>query len=228
VLRRWWYRAGLLFALSLLVRETGIVFVLTVAGTALLTERPRDIARFLLVSLGAVGLWRLYVGWMLFSDWGAEAFLFHPHNVGAPFSGVATLWSTIARGQYHPAVADLSRAGIWYPILLASATIVAAVTAIAAPSAASLAAVGYAALAATLNFDRVWLHVGNAQRATFELFVMLALVSLGLRIFDQRIRWMLIAFWTFTAGYVFFGTFDAGYIREALLSTVPGVRSITP
>ncbi|HLQ46924.1 MAG TPA: hypothetical protein VK137_19420 [Planctomycetaceae bacterium] len=211
-----------------MVRETGILFVLTVAGAAFVSERPRDIARFLMLSLGAVCLWRLYVGWMLFSDWGAEAFLFQPHGLGVPMSGVATLWSTIARGHYYPAVADLSRAGIWYPILLAAATIVAVVAAIAAPSAASIAAVGYAAIAASLNFELVWLHVGNAQRATFELFVMLAVVSLGGRSFGPRIRWMLIAFWAFTAGYVFFGAFDAPYIRERLLSTVPGMRFITP
>src|SRR5207248_8230080 len=122
----------------------------------------QDVARFLMLSLGPVALWRLYVGWILFSDWGAEAFLFNPHGLGAPFSGVVTLWSTIARGQYYPDVTDVSQAGIWYPILLAAATTVAVMAAIAAPTAASIAAVGYAAIAASLNFDLVWVHAGNA------------------------------------------------------------------
>jgi hypothetical protein len=227
VSRRCWYRAGILFALSLLIRETGILFVLSVAGAAVVSERPRDIARFLLLSLGAVCLWRLYVGWMLFSDWGAEGFLFNPTPLGPPFSGIVKLWSTIARGQYYPAIPDFSRAGIWYPVLVAAAATFAAVAAVAAPSAASIAAVCYAAIAVSLDFDHVWVHVGNAQRGTFELFVMLALVSLGFRSFGRLARWTLIAFWSFTAAYVFFGAFDALYIREALLST-PEMRFTTP
>ena len=46
---------------------------------------------------------------------------------------------------------------------------------------------------------------------------MLALVTLGFGSFGRRMRWMLIAFWAFTAAYVFFGAFDASYIREAIL-----------
>lgn len=228
VSRRWWYGAGLLFALSLLIRETGLLFVLSVAGAAFVSERPRDVARFLLLPLGVVCLWRLYVGWMLFSDWGAEGFLFAPHGFGPPLKGVVTLWSTIVRGQYYPAVPELSRAGIWYPFLLAAATIFAAVAAVAAPSAASIAAVCYAAIAVSLNFERVWIHVDNAQRVTFELFVMLAVVSLGVRSFRRLARWALIAFWACTAAYVFVGSFDADYIRETFLSTIPGMRSMTP
>jgi hypothetical protein len=220
VSRRWWYGGAMLFGLSLLIRETGVLFVLSVAGAALVSERPRDIARFLLLSLGAVCLWRLYVGWMLVGDWGAEAFLFNPHDFVLPFSGIVKLWSTIARGQYYPAVSDLSRAGIWYPVLLVAAATFAAVAAFAVPSAASIAAVCYAVIALSLNFDSMWVQVGNAQRGTFELFVMLALVSLKFRSFGRLARWMLIVFWGFSAAYVFFGAFDAFYIRAELLSTI--------
>ena len=209
-----------MFALSLLIRETGVLFVLSVAGAAFVSERPRDIARFLLLSLGAICLWRLYVGWMLFGDWGAEAFLFNPHDFGPPFSGIVKLWSTIARGQYYPAVSDLARAGIWYPVLLMGAAALAAMVAIVVPSAASIAAVCYALIALSLNFDSMWVQVGNAQRGTFEVFIMLALVSLKFRSFGGAARWMLTAFWALTAAYVFFGAFDAFYIRAALLSTI--------
>jgi hypothetical protein len=218
--RRWWFGGAMLFALSLLIRETGILFVLSVAVTAFVSERPRDIAWFLLLSLGAVCLWRLYVGWMLFSDWGAEAFLFNPHDFGLPFGGIIKLWSTIAQGQYYPAVSDLSRAGIWYPVLLVAAATLAAVAAVAVPSAASIAAVCYAVIALSFNFDSMWVQVGNAQRGTFELFVMLALVSLKLHSFGRVARWMLTVFWAFTAAYVFFGAFDAFYIRSELFSTI--------
>jgi hypothetical protein len=66
----------------------------------------------------------------------------------------------------------------------------------------------------------MWVQVGNAQRGTFELFVMLALVSLKFGSFGRLARWMLIVFWGFSAAYVFFGAFDAFYIRAELLSTI--------
>jgi hypothetical protein len=223
--RRWWYGAGLLFGLSLLIRETGMVFVLSVAGATYVSERPRHTARFLVLSLGIVCVWRLYVGWMLFSDWGVEAFLFHPPNLGLPFKGIVTLWSTIAHGQYYPEASDLSRAGLWYPILLTAATITAATAAVTAPSAASIAAVAYGAIALSLTFDSMWIHVGNVQRGTFELFVMLALVSLNFHSLGRVVRGALIAFWAFTAAYVFYGAFDASSIREALLANrIPALR----
>ena len=228
VSRRWWYGGGILFALSLLIRETGILFVLSVAGAALGSERPRDITRLLLISIGTLCLWRLYVGWVLFSDWGGEAFLFHPHDFGPPFSGIVKLWFKIAKGQYHPGVPEMARAGTWYPVLLVAAAAFAAISAVTVRSSASIAAVCYAAIAVSLNFDGIWANVGNAQRGTFELFVMLALASLAFRSFGRLARWSLIAFWASTAVYAFFGAFDASYIRESVLSTIPRIGSVRP
>jgi hypothetical protein len=112
-----------------------------------------------------------------------------------------------------------------YPILLTAATITAATAAVTALSAASIAAVVYGAVAVSLTFDSIWIHVGNVQRGTFELLVMLALVSLNFHSLARTVRGALMAFWTFTAAYVFYGAFDAAFIREALLSNqIPALR----
>jgi hypothetical protein len=222
VTRRYWWYAGILFAISLTIRETGVLFVLSVAGLGFISERPRDIVRLLVASLSLIILWKVYVGWRLFSDWGAEAFLFHPRDFDLPFSGVARLWSSVVHRLYYPGVPELSRAGVWYPLLLLAATVFAVVAVVRMPSAASVAALCYAAIAISLNFDNMWVHVGNVERGTFELFMMLALVSLGFHSFSRTGRWSLMAFWASTAAYIFCSGIDAEYIREAFLSAVLG------
>jgi hypothetical protein len=180
------------------------------------------------VSLAGVCAWRLYVGGVLFSDWGATAFLFSPRDLGFPLFGIATLWSKIAHAQYYPEVREIADAGIWYPLLLMSAAGVAVVTMLTVPSAPGVAGLCYAAIAISLNFDNIWTHVGNAQRGTFELFVALALVTLNVRRFSRWVQWALIAFWAFSAAYVFFGAFDSFYVREAILKMLPAMGRIAP
>jgi len=111
-------------------------------------------------------------------------------------------------------VPELSRAAITYPLLLAGGFGLAIALVIALPNATHIAAVVYAVIAISLDFPAIWVHVGNAQRGTYELFVMLALSSVTIRTYARSIRVGLIAFWTAAALYVFFFAFDAGYIRS--------------
>jgi hypothetical protein len=97
-------------------------------------------------------------------------------------------------------------------MLAAGAAIASAVRGWSAPAAASL---GYATMALCFDYNSVWIHVSNAQRITFDLFLMLLLASfeLGRR---GRLRWVMPVFWAATAVYVFWGAFDAPFIRAAL------------
>jgi hypothetical protein len=212
---RWWLAAAL-FALSLLVRETGIVAVgcTLVAGT--LSGNRRQALAVGACAVGAVVLWRLYVAWVLFPDWGIEGLLFHAPDLGWPFEGIVELWRLVARGQYYPSVPELSRAAITYPLLLVGGFGLAIALVVAWPNATHVAATVYALIAISLNFRMIWVHVGNAQRGTYELFVMLALSSVAFRTYARSIRVGLIVFWTAAALYVFFFGFDAGYIRSVL------------
>jgi hypothetical protein len=83
-------------------------------------------------------------------------------------------------------------------------------------SATSAAALIYAIMAICLNYAAVWLHVGNGQRVTYELFLMLALCCVTIRTYPKSLQRGLIAFWSCSIAYVFFLTFDAAYIRSAL------------
>ena len=111
---------------------------------------------------------------------------------------------------------ELSRAGIVYPVLLVCGCALAAVLVIRRPNPLSVAALLYGILAICLNFEFIWVHVGNAQRGTYELFVMLALSSAGSREYPCWLKNALRVFWGASAAYIFFAGFDALFIRTSL------------
>ena len=136
---RWWL-AALLFALSLLVRETGIIAIGCVLLAALLEDRRREIIFVGIFAVSAFVLWRLYVAWVLFPDWGIEGFFTHPADLGCTFAGFLDLWRMIARGQYYPGQFDMSRAGIVYPLRFTGGFALAAALAVTAPNPVNMAA----------------------------------------------------------------------------------------
>ena len=216
LLRGWWVRAGLLFAASLLVRETGVLAVGTLVVASLLTGRRREALMLGLISAAPLLLWRLYVAWILHPAFGVEALISHPPDLGWPLAGVRDLWLSIAQATYFPGVPELSRAGIVYPVLLVCGCALAAVLVIRRPNPLSVAALLYGILAICLNFEFIWVHVGNAQRGTYELFVMLALSSAGSREYPSWLRNALRVFWGASAAYIFLAGFDALFIRSSL------------
>ena len=211
-----WVLAGALFAVSLLVRETGIVAVVCVTGAGVLSERRREAILVGLFAVGVMAIWRLYTAWVLFPDLGIEAVLSHPPDLGWPFAGIADLWRIVVEGRYHGGEPELARAAFAFPVLLAGGFLLSVVLVFVAPSATSVAALVYALIGICLNFPAIWVHVGNGQRATFEMFLMLALSTAAFRTCPQAVRAGLVGFWCAAAAYVFFLTFDAAYIRSAL------------
>jgi hypothetical protein len=70
----------------------------------------------------------------------------------------------------------------------------------------------------SFNFQQVWLHVGNAQRVSYEMFVMLALAAVIVPVSTGLGR-LLAVFWALSTAFVFAGAFDAHYAQE----TLPGL-----
>ncbi|HEV3139493.1 MAG TPA: hypothetical protein VGY57_03200, partial [Vicinamibacterales bacterium] len=213
--RRWWPAAAL-FAVSMLTRETGIIAIACVLTADAMRGRWRPALLVGASAAGVVLLWRAYVAWTLFPDWGIQGLLFHPPDLGLPFAGIADLWRAVLRGDYHPGVPDMHRAAIAYPLVLMSGFALAVVLAIRLPHAWHVAAVVYGLIAISLNLPAIWVHVSNAQRGTFELFVMLALSALTMRQYSRRLGIAVAAFWAISFLYVFFLGYDAGYIRSVL------------
>ena len=214
--RSQWIVAGACFAGSLLVRETGSVIVLAIAGSTAMAGRRRDAVTLLLVSLVPVALWRIYVGWSLLPAWGISGFFGRAPVIGWPFGGIADLWSAIHQGRYFPGSPSMARAGIAYPILLIGASVLAAALAISTPGAIAIAATVYALLALCLNFEMTWVDVGNAERTTYELFVVLALTTLQIRSYPRPLRVALAVLWCAAGLYFLYGAYDADFLRTTL------------
>jgi hypothetical protein len=205
--------AGVFLALSLLVRETGVIAVACLILTMFVSRRPREAFLIAIIALTPIVIWRMYVGWVLFPEWGIHGFFYHPPT-SRPFAGIMTLWRSIARGAYHPDAPEL-RAAMAFPLVLMGGLAVAAPLIWKAPNAVTLAAGLYALSAVSLAYESVWIAVGNAQRTTYELFIMLALAVLAIKAYPRWLRAVLIGFWIGAGAYVFWGAYDAPYIREA-------------
>jgi hypothetical protein len=214
--RRRWVPAAALLAVSLLVRETGIIAIacaLVGAVMAVRTWRPVAVVG---VAVGALVAWRIYVAWVLFPDWGIEGLLFHPPDLTWPVAGIVDLWKEVLQGRYYPDVPELGRAAVAFPALLIGGFVLAVVLAITQPGVFSVAACGYGLLAISLNLEAIWVHVANGQRGTYELFLMLALASISVTTARPWLRRAVTAFWSMSALYVFVLGFDAVDIRMAL------------
>jgi hypothetical protein len=123
-------------------------------------------------------------------------------------------------GTYFAGMPEMARAGALFPLLTTSAIALATAFLIFRPSAISAAAVVYALLTIQFNYDAVWLHIGNAQRLTIDLFVALALAFV-LQPPARRVLVRPIAvFWSASALYLAFGTFEAAAIRHSAVDWV--------
>ena len=207
--------AGVLLAASLLVRETGMIFVICMAVADLLKQQFKRAALLAALAFGPLIAWRSYVVFRLFPDWGASAFTTAPADFDWPFAGVRELWMRISSGEYYAGSSELARAGYTYPLLLVAALTVAIILTWHRPTAMNVAATCYGVLAVCLNYPMVWVHVGNTQRLTYELFVALALCTLSTRSYPVGVQRALIAFWCASAWYTFYGSTDP--IRSAFL-----------
>lgn len=208
--------AAVLFALSLLVRETGLVFVLALA----LLTRPGELSwrsRALLACSGlTVIVWRLYVAWVLWPEWGWQGLFYSPHVMTVPFAGLAGLWSDLVSGRYHPGVPDLARGAAWFSILLVGVCIAAWFVARASGRVIGAALVVYGLIALSFTYSMVWNHVANSQRASYEVFLLLAVATVSLRAARPAMKATLAACWTGAALYLLLGSHDVLFIRGAL------------
>lgn len=222
VVRQNWWACGALLGMAMLVRETGGGLVLAITVGVALAGKWRQFLIVAVLAFLPVVLWKCFLGWVFWEGYGMTGVMPHPNDAGLPFAGVAHLWGTIARGEYFDGRWELVRAGLTYPILTAAAAALALAVMIKRPSPVAAAALFYGLLTITFNYESVWLHVGNAQRLTIDLFVALALVTVqpwgGQRVWPR----LMALFWCATAVYVLFGTYEATEIRSAAIRLLTG------
>jgi hypothetical protein len=235
--------ASLVFACTLLVRETSVIVV--VAMTLWLWLSKREWRGGFVVGLSVVVLvaWRAFITWRLFPAFGIDTFLYTPGNVVFPFKGMIDLWAVIGRGEYFMGFPALSVAGRVFPVILAMALVVSVALFVMRRDGLSGAAVVASLIAVSLDYPHVWSHVANAERVSFDAFILLLAIfatvvpgSNGVRAGDGSgvartadtpaagaagLRWqraMLLTFFAATAVYTVFYGFDAPLVRHVLFT----------
>lgn len=231
--------AALVFGATLLVRETSVIVVVMMVLWLWLSKREWRGGFIVGLAIGALVAWRAFITWRLFPIYGTTTFLFTPGNIGMPFRGFVDLWAVIGRGEYYVDYPPLAVAGRLFPIVLTAALIVSLVLLWKRRDGLSAAAVGASLLAVSLDYANVLLHVGNAERVSFDVFVLL-LANFATIVSDRRrrvsdgavaagaasasgtpslrgLRMMLLVFFAATAVYTVYYSFDAPMVRHVLL-----------
>lgn len=209
--------AAICFAFAILVRETVTLVALCLAVGMWQRGNRAFALRWLAAIVLPVACWRLYIGSVLYPAIGVTAFVQNPGDLTVPFKGMFTLVSKALSGEYYDGEPGMVRAAIYYPIVVTTGFLVAARFAWVRRDALAIAALGYGVIAVSLNFPAVWIHVGNGQRTTYELFVTLAmLTTISWRAMSRTGRTGLFAFWMLVTSYVMYGAYDAGYVMDAI------------
>jgi hypothetical protein len=161
--RKGWRIAALLtLASSLLVRETGAVFVAALIAAEFVNKRYTHAALVGLVGVPLV-VWRIHVGNVLFPIWGWEGYFYNPHNLGLPFAGMFEMWQQPSIGLWPMALS----------VLIIGATAAGVYGLVRTRSFVWAVATCYGLVAVCFNYPALWVHVGNVQRGSYELFALL-------------------------------------------------------
>lgn len=205
--------AALLFAAGLLVRETSIVLVAAI----LLNDVGHDWRRVLraaILALFPFVAWRTFVAIRLYSDFGWQAVVPSPGDLGAPFAGLARVWHHAVTHLHTPGEA---RGALIFPWIVCAAVGVCAWTAIVDPGPIQIAGLIYGLIVVMLEYGHVWSDLSSGERATYELFLCLLLMLLGLGSERRGIRRAVGTIFVVLALYTLAIAPDASASRAGLL-----------
>jgi hypothetical protein len=160
--------AIVLWASSLLVRETGVVLVLAVCALELARKGTRMRALGLLVALVPATGWRLYVGWRLAPAFGWGAFWSDPGDLTLPLAGFLDLWWVEGAGEAST---------LLYPLLMVAFVVLGFAMWRVRPGPIAAAALAYALLGVSLTYEKIWVWLGNGERGTYEALLFLLVAS---------------------------------------------------
>lgn len=168
--------ASLLFAGALLIRETTGFFILVVILVELFKRRNFRATLLLGASTLPLIFWRFFLTLRLFPCYGWATLFSHPRDFGLPFSGLVELCRRVLAGWYYE---DLAAAGLSYPILLALTFLFSLYFLQKRTDALSLGLFIFTLVSLLLNYDKIWVHVDNGIRTTFEPFIFLILAFIS-------------------------------------------------
>lgn len=166
-------------AFSLLTRETGLILIFVLFASCVLQKKWKP-AVFVAASTAPHFLWRLYLTFRFFDchGWsgGWRTFYFSPPDLTLPLSGMYKALIAINRGRF---IQEHVPGAVFMMVLLTGLTILAVEAIVRRKSILAPALLLYAGLSLCLNYNQVWLFLGNVERLTYEAFVIAILMFLS-------------------------------------------------
>ena len=126
--------------------------------------------------------WKIFLTWRLFPLYGLKTLVFSPGDFTLPFAGFVDLFNTIHRGDYPQ---TLILPGIFYPLLLTLIFIFALYFLIKKSDCLAIGLFCFSLLSLILSYKKIWCHVDNGVRTTYEVFLLLIVVFIS-RWDDER------------------------------------------
>jgi len=177
------------FAASILVRETGGLLVLLIVIFEIFKHRNVRQAVTLAGSFLPFLAWKLYLTWILFPLYGLKTLVFSPGDFTLPGAGFIDLFQVIQRGDYPR---PLMLPGIFYPLALVLIFAFAVYFLVKKRDVLTLGFFSFSLLSLILNYEKIWCHVDNGVRTTYEAFLLLIVAFVSHR---QRGRtWLTLLF----------------------------------
>ena len=162
-------------ALALLVRETtGLVAICFVVYEIL--QRRFKRAGMFIIPLILYSGWRAFVGWRLFPTYQWEAIFYDSGGLSLPFSGFTALYSALLKEEYIP---EFATSASIFPLFLIALFIFSIFLISKRRDALSFALFGYSLIAVSLNYRMVLTPILNAERVTYEAFVLFLIAGLA-------------------------------------------------
>jgi len=164
---------SLFFSISFLTRETGAILALGIILFELF--RKKNIKSALIPGLSFIPLifWRFFITLRLFGDYRWQTLFFSPNDFSFPFSGFVKLYKEILVGKY---LKGLTPSATVYPIMLTCIFLFSLYFLWKRKDFLSLSLFAFSLVSILLNYEKIWLHIDNGIRGTYEAFLFLIIV----------------------------------------------------
>ena len=188
-------------ASAVLVRETTLIFVITLILYHLIKFREIRTPLFSAAASVPFLFWRLFLTIRFFHIYGFSGFCHCPSNLTLPFYGFYKTYQALITGTYRSKI--LYAIGGIFPVILTLILILALGLVLREINVPNVTLLLYSLLSVALNYDKVWLHAGNSIRVTYEVFLFLILSFISRKTVKDRVIFYIIFFLVFASGFFY-------------------------
>jgi hypothetical protein len=176
--------AAIAFALSILTRETVILFILLLSLFDVIRHRKLARPFVLCCSIVPYFLWRCFLTWRLFPEYGWETMFYTVGDFGLPLEGILQLYR-----ERIPAPRPLYGL-IFFPVLVGANLLIGGAFAWIRKNVFATGALLYSIMHICLNYGKIWRAMRSVERTTYEAFLLILLLFVSLPRESYRSIWL--------------------------------------